>query len=303
MSLGPNYNPIPPRVWTRVQAECTYLGDSSFNNNDNIQALYQEQLYRKGNILQYKKNSSNLTKNQKYSQINKGFWANRRKSWATQSDKYTNPNTSSFKRVNSVFYSYPNNLAGKPNNPAGPFIVNVPNPYDCSSNLLEDEGTLICNTYTNPCTGETTQKTGYPNCFPTYFSDVPGKVQLLCWNNRLQTYYPRQRYIMTNSGTKWPQGYKGFQSAVKNNPPILELTQNICSGGIQQIGIKWSYINNECLPISNFIIYKNNDIFASVPYTTTTYQFTQDGCSSMTLYVKAVSTSVESEPSNIINIT
>ena len=75
MSFGPNYNPIPPRVWSRVQNKCTYLADVS--TNINIETLYQEQLYYKGNILQYKKNSSNLTKNQRYSQINKGLWANR----------------------------------------------------------------------------------------------------------------------------------------------------------------------------------------------------------------------------------
>lgn len=299
MSSGINYNPIPPRVWSRVQSQCTYSTDISFNNLS-LQSLYEEQLYRKGNILQYKKNSSNLTEKQKYSQINKGYWANRRKSWATQSDKYTNPNTSSLKRINSVFYPYPNNLVGKPNNPAGPFAVNVPNPFDCSSNSLEDEGNLICNSYANPCTGETIEKTRTVNCFPTYYSDVPGPVQLLCWNNRLQTYYPRQRYIMTNSGTKWPEGYKGFQSAVKNSPPVLELTKNICSSGILDVGIKWSYTNNACLPISNFIIYKNNEIFATVPYTTTSYEFTVIGCSSISLYIKAVSNSIESEPSNIV---
>jgi hypothetical protein len=301
MSLGPNYNPIPPRVWSRVQSECTYLGNNSLDNS-NSQALYEEQLFRKGNILQYKKNSSNLTKKQKYSQINKGLWCNRKKSWATQTDKYTNPNTDGFKRVNSVFYSYPNNLIGKPNNPAGPFVVNVQNPFDCSDNTVEDEGTLICNNFVDPCTGETIKKTKSLNCYPTTDSNVPGKIQFLCWNNRLQTYYPRQRYIMTNSGTKWPEGYKGFQSAVKNNPPILELTKNICSGGIQEIGIQWSYVNNQCLPISNFIIFKNNIAFAIVPFTTTTYEFSQEGCESMSLYVKAVSTTIESEPSNTIFI-
>ena len=108
---------------------------------------------------------------------------------------------------------------------------------------------------------------------------------------------------MSNSGTKWPQGYKGFQSAVKNNPPVLELTKNICSSGIQEIGIKWTYVINACLPVSNFIIYKNNDILVVVPYTTTSYDFSQEGCGSMSLYVKAVSTTIQSEPSNIIYIT
>ena len=57
-----SYNPIPPRVWSRVQNRCLFE-----------QGLTTEtRILAKGNVLQYKKNSSNLTKQQKYSQISKG---------------------------------------------------------------------------------------------------------------------------------------------------------------------------------------------------------------------------------------
>jgi hypothetical protein len=104
MSMSINYNPQPPRVWTRVQNPC-----STNQNNTNIQndivyipltnqyvtpleAQYQAQLLSKGNILQYKNNSANLTKSQKYSRISNGLSITRKKSYATQSVTYTNPN-------------------------------------------------------------------------------------------------------------------------------------------------------------------------------------------------------------------
>ena len=101
-----SYNPNPTRVWSRVQNQCTYV--DSLNNAvyQNVyvpltgktvtleQAIYQDKLLSKGNILQYKKNSSSLTKKQKYTQICKGMWTNRTKSYATQTQTYTNPNTS-----------------------------------------------------------------------------------------------------------------------------------------------------------------------------------------------------------------
>ena len=57
-------------------------------------------MINKGNVLQYKINSSNLTKNQRYSKIAQGQWTNRTKTFASQSTRgYTNPNTQSLMRV------------------------------------------------------------------------------------------------------------------------------------------------------------------------------------------------------------
>ena len=129
MSKTYNYNPLPPRVWSRVQHPCTYTVDSSYNSiyipltNETVSpvvALYKDKQLYKGNILQYKNNSSNLTKNQKYSKISKGLWCNRTKVFATQSQTYTNPNTTSLKRINAVDIPFPNQIVGSPNNISGP---------------------------------------------------------------------------------------------------------------------------------------------------------------------------------------
>jgi hypothetical protein len=94
--LGSDYNPKPPREWYRFENQCTY-------SNAPIQIQngqgYLLEVLKKGNVLQYKKNSSNITKQQRYSQIAKGMWTNRTTSWATQTQSYTNPNTGSLKRV------------------------------------------------------------------------------------------------------------------------------------------------------------------------------------------------------------
>ena len=77
--LGNNYNPQPPRVWSRVESVCP--------NND------PDNMKQKAIVLQYKQNSSCLTKQQRYSQIAQGNWNERKTSWATQTQTYTNPDT------------------------------------------------------------------------------------------------------------------------------------------------------------------------------------------------------------------
>lgn len=226
--MSNSYNPVPTRVWSRVQNPCSVF---TYNNNPNIdgsvyipytrkygtplEAQELAQMIAKANILQYKNNSSNLSRSQRYSQIAKGYWSNRRKCYATQSQSYTNPNTSSLKRVNYVTFPFPNNLVGQPNNPSGPFQVDVPNPFGCPTNILVDGGNLVCNLVVNPCSDQVIETTHIQNCYPTTDSDVPGPVEYLCWNNGIQTWYPKQRYFMNNSSDKWPQNYKAFVSAEK----------------------------------------------------------------------------------------
>ena len=213
-----SYNPRPPRVWSRVQNSCTYVDDNSYNSIylpltgktvTLLEADHQKQMLLKGNVLQYKKNGTSLTKNQRYSQICKGMWTSRTKSYATQTQTYTNPNTYNFQQVN--FVSVPNN---DPVYIPGPSNFNIPAPDGCTNNIIREGGNLVCNTIVNPCTDEVIQKTKSLECYPTYCSDVPGHIQDLCWNSKLDSWYPRQRYIMPTSGTKWPQGYKGLVSAI-----------------------------------------------------------------------------------------
>jgi hypothetical protein len=307
------YLPIPPRVWSRVQNQCTYITpDSSYNAtyipliNKTLpptEAIYLDKQLYKGNILQYKANSSRLTKNQKYAQISKGFGAGRTKVFATQSATYTNPNTTSLQRVNSVNIPFPNQIVGAPNNISGPYQYNVPNPNDCPTNSIQDGGNLVCNAYVNPCTGQIIKNVSQQQCFPSYCSDVPGQITDLCWNPRLQTWFPRNNLTNNNSGDKWPQNYKELVSGVKPDAPILLSAV----GGCGSVELDWSYIFNICIPVSSFHVYQDGKLVKIVPYTNpntgstvldnlnydTTYSF----------YIIAFSNTISSEPSNSITTT
>ena len=168
-------------------------------------------MLNKGNVLQYNANSSNLTKAQKYSKIAKGQWVNRNTTWATQSTRgYTNPNTKNLKRTGNVV-----NIAI--NSTTGAIIGPTSEPLTCPTTekilpaetiVIQDGGVLICSVQENVCTGETKSTISQKICNPTTDSNVPGPIQELCWNDGTQTWFPRQRYIMTNSGNKFPYNYK-----------------------------------------------------------------------------------------------
>jgi hypothetical protein len=304
-----NYNPIPPRVWSRVQAQCTYIvPDSSYNSvyipitNQTVslaQAISLEKNLYKGNILQYKNNSSRLTKNQKYSQISKGLWCNRTKVFATQGQTYTNPNTTGLLRVNYTTLPYPNQIVGKPNNISGPFQYNVPNPSGCPTTSVQDGGNLVCGTYVNPCTGNIIQTIPQPEliCNSSTASDVPGIPVNLCWSPNFQTFFPRNNLTMSNSLNKWPQGYKGLVSAVTPVPPILSIDASTNT----TLTLSWTLNSNNCIPISSFNIYQNGVIVQTQPYQiTSTIIYGLNDCSSYSFYVTSLSNNIESIPSNII---
>jgi len=290
MNNGINYNPNPPRAWSRVQNLCSITTEP--NNQYLVYvpltkkivppgvANYQNKMIYKGNILQYKKNSSQLTSKQRYSQISKGMWTSRTKNYATQSQTYTNPNTNSLLRVNFI------NITS---------TSGVPNPFDCSSNTIQDGGNLICNTTVNPCSNKVIQVTYQPKCYPTSCSDVPGKVMNLCWDPRLNTWYPRQRYFMNNSANKWPENYKSFTTAVKPTPPVLTLVYNDNTS----VNLSWTFISNNCLPISSFNIYQNGKLLQSVSYTVSS--LTINGLGSRAyFFVTSLSTKIQSSASNVV---
>ena len=230
--------PQPPRVWYRVQNPFIELSLAESN---------QVAMLNKGNVLQYKANSSHLTKAQKYSNIAKGLSNNT--TWATQSTRgYTNPNTTSLKRIGNIVNIAINPSTGeiigptlkpvtcpKPiisinenlplnNGNGGGTNPNIPPPINPTpgSNVfpniisvtpveplvIQDGGELICSVQENICTGETKSTISQQLCNPTTDSNVPGPIQELCWNDGTQTWYPRQRYIMTNSDNKFPYNYK-----------------------------------------------------------------------------------------------
>lgn len=313
MVKGIYYNPQPPRAWSRVQGLCTiasikqdkYLVYVPRTKQTVPPAVadYENQMLFKGNILQYKKNSSNLTKKQRYVQICKGMWTNRNKGYATQSQTYSNPNTSSLLRVNFAEIP-PNTIVGFPNNESGPYQYNVANPFDCSSNSVQTGGTLICNTLANPCTNELIKKTRVINCYSITASDVPGFsnpniVKDLCWDPRISTWYPRQKLFMNNSNNKWPENYKAFVSAAKPAPPVVSLDTNANAS----VTLSWTVKINSCIPISSFNVYQNGVFLQSVSYTILTV--TIDNLivgSSNSFYVTSLSYITESSPSNTITL-
>ena len=108
--LGNKYNPHPTKEWYRYENSCVYdtvtpnglvLYVPLLKEYISTDALaYELAVLKKGNIHQYKKNSANITKSQRYAQIAKGAWTNRNTTWGTQGVSYTNPNINSLKRVN-----------------------------------------------------------------------------------------------------------------------------------------------------------------------------------------------------------
>jgi hypothetical protein len=307
-----SYLPQPPRVWSRVQSACTFLnpnddyttGTSVFTGQpiSYAQGLYQLQLLNKGNVLQHKANSSRLTKKQRYTQLAKCAGPNRTKVFATQSDTYSNPNTTGLLRVGGIEIPYPNQLVGQPNNPSGPYQINLSSPLNCPSNVLQDGGNLVCNAIVNPCTQQivkTYQPT--PACFLTTCSDVPGKPINLCWYQNIPTWYPRKRYTMPNSLSKWPEGYKGFVSAVRPASPVLTLSMSVDD---TQANLSWTIQVSNCLPISSFNIYQDGVLINNVSYQITSIIISNLVPSeTYTFYVESLSTTIASEPSNIVSTT
>jgi len=300
MSYSNNYLPIPPRAWSRDDNKCTYDDDNS-NNIYDPAIFYRAALINKGNVLQYKKNSTQLTKKQRYSQIAKGLWTNRTKTWATQSATYTNPNTTSLKRVGYIEYPKDDITPGSPANIAGPYIpVSVlKDPFNCPNLTFKDGGSLVCGVYQDPCTGAVVDKTYQPKYYPTSDSDVPGPIQELYWDPKLQTWYPKQRLTMNNSGNKWPVNYKLFRSAIQPSAPILK----IISSSITSVELAWTMKdkNNICYPVSNFNIYVDNTLYKSI-LNTISYNITLTNLPNGVheIYIIGILSDNKSPPSNII---
>ena len=288
MSSAIQYNPNPTRVWSRVQNPCSTFVDTTNSGNNYAKADYEKQMLLKGNILQYKKNSSNLTKKQRYTQIAKGMWTNRTKTWATQSDTYTNPNMTSLLRVNYSILDPSNNTFSSRSNPFG-----------CPTTTIQDGGNLVCNTTVNPCSQEIIRKTiSQKLCNPTTDSNVPGQIQPLCWNDGTQTWYPRQRYIMPTSGTKWPEGYKGFVSAIQFVGPVLSVGTIGCAD--LDIPLSWTFLNSTCAPITSFNIYQDGQLILNVPVSQTSVTITENQAGTYIFYVTSLSNTFESDKSNAI---
>ena len=243
--LAPLYNPVPPREWVRFENPCIF--DTSSNYINSNEAYYLAVL-RKGNILQYKKNSAGITQAQKYGLIARGNWTNRNTTWATQSQSYSNPNTHSLKRVkystitlDGLPTSEPltcppfpvepkSNVLPDTGSGGGSGIVIPPQPIKPGGDgivipyppipgvivppiVIPDGGTLICSIVEDICNPSDKIVTLSDKCNPTSSSDVPGPIISLCYNDGLPTYYPKTKLTYGTSGNKWPVNSKLVRSA------------------------------------------------------------------------------------------
>jgi hypothetical protein len=338
---GQCYLPQPPRAWSRVQNICSLVNNTNTSPPNSIPMVrvpysnrevpasnlgYELAMINKGNVLQYKINSSNLTKNQRYSKIAKGQWTNRTKTYATQNDRgYTNPNIHNLLRTGgqnvtlagvptAAPVTCPKNLRQQnnvlpsqiisdnpdqtvpppvPPTPAGlativPFIIE----QSVEPVVIQDFGNLVCGTSENVCTGEIIQPIQLDNCHPTTDSDVPGPIQPLCWNDGNPTWYPRQQYVMTNSTDKWPVNAP-LTSAVKPTSPILSITT-----GVTVYTLSW-YTTTTCLPITSYNVYQNDLLFANTTETILTVAITG---TTNTFYVTSLNNTIESNASNVVAV-
>jgi hypothetical protein len=288
-------------------------------------------MLNKGNVLQYKKNSSNLTQRQRYAQIAKGQWTNRNTTWATQSTRgYTNPNNQSLQRVNSVNITLDGQPTLAPVTCPQPFTpVYEPLPATSSSGtnpqvippppppptvntgtelpptiveppvdpvVIQDLGNLVCGTQENICTGELIRQPTDIICHPTTDSDVPGPIMELCWNDGNPTWYPRQRYVMTNSANKWPTNAI-LLSAIKPLPPVITSISNVEN----VVTLIWTQ-DESCLTVNDFIIYEDGIPIQIVPGNIFTTNITVENCATYTFYIVGSNGSVVSDPSNEVSI-
>jgi len=180
-----------------------------------------------------------------------------------------------------------------PSSETFPSIISVPIVQPI---VIQDGGVLICSVQENVCTGETKNSISQQICHPTSDSDVPGTIQDLCWNDGTQTWFPRQRYIMSNSGNKWPTNAK-LVSAIKINPPIIT---SIISG-LNITTIEWSF-DSSCLPVTNFNIFQNGILIEIVPGDVFTLTLNVINCDIYEYYIVAVNKTAQilSEPSNTV---
>jgi len=345
MSCNTNcYLPNPPRAWSRVQHSCSLLDQNTYNGDAlvplpysgklvPISSLYLEfAMLSKGNVLQYKKNSSNLTKQQRYSQIAKGKWTNRTTTWATQSTRgYTNPNNQHLQRVGATNITLDGTPTLEPvtcpitsiitNNalPAtstggsgNPETIPPPPPPPTGDSgtalpatatepaikpiVIQDQGNLVCGTFENICTGQLIRQPTDSICHPTSDSDVPGPIMYLCWNDGNPTWYPRQQYTMNNSGNKWPTNAILRSAVVPLAPVIISVTNENAT-----VTLTWTQ-DESCIQVTDFTIYEDGIPIKMVSGTILTTDIAVDNCATYTFYIVGSNQNIESDPSNTVSI-
>lgn len=101
-----NGGPEPPRLWSRFTTNCSPYQNFTQNELD---------MRRKAEILQYKNNSSRLSKKMRWSQLSKGINTYKKQTWATQSNVFTDPNVRNLSKVNDTLLCPRNPVVCAPN--------------------------------------------------------------------------------------------------------------------------------------------------------------------------------------------
>jgi hypothetical protein len=176
--LGNQYNPRPTKEWYRFENSCVY--DTITTNGKVVYVpllkqyissdalAYEVSVLKKGNILQYKKNSANITKSQRYAQIAKGAWTNRTTTWGTQSVSYTNPNINSLKRVN--YLNIPVNPSNEVTSSSTTYNVTSADGVLCAPSTAASQNSFVP---TNNSSGDSNQPTMPPEKGVTPASNNP----------------------------------------------------------------------------------------------------------------------------------
>jgi len=332
-----NYLPQPPREWSRVQNSCSV--STEYDTNALVQLPYSKekvpietlgfylQMLNKGNVLQYKNNSGNLTFSQKYSKIAKGQWVNRNTTWAIQgiNGQNSNPNSQMLKRTGNVVNIAIDPITGQVLGPTTlpvtcPQTINVinnalpsnvqtsltpppvPPPKPSDNNyipyipavtpftplVIQDGGSLVCSIQENPCTGETVQTLSQQLCNLTTDSDVPGPIEALCWNDGTPTWYPKQNLTMDNSTNKWPYSSGGPGTPVLRS--AIQITPPTIVSWSQTgniVNISWKQEKSD-LPITYYNIYKDDILVETVPNNILSYTFYNlYNCTTYFFYVRS----------------
>jgi hypothetical protein len=234
--LGSDYNPKPPREWYRYENQCTYSDAPIQIQNGQAYLL---DVLKKGNVLQYKKNSANITKQQRYAQIAKGMWTDRTTTSASQTQSYTNPNTGSLKRVgyNNINTKNPTvlvNLTGRGegavNNGAFFLLQDIAAPLTCPTATVNVYGALPTNNGGSGTSGPAPPPIVPPIYKPPKKEGAPGDID-----------FPPTYAVNTNPETNViPDG----------GTLICNISENICTGEVYKVtkNQKWFPTSDSNVP-------------------------------------------------------
>ena len=173
---------------------------------------------RKKEVLEYKGNSAKLTKKQLFARVVKGYGSSRKKSWATQTQTYTNPNVNNLTQVGFSLC-------------CGVRTINV---SDIATEGESNEFTLNSNNYI------------IGNCSQLIISDG---ITLIIPLNKVLT--NTGNIIIESGGVITNNAIFGLLSGINNNNGIITINN---SGTINNNG----YVNNFDGRINNSGTFNNN---------------------------------------------